>query len=112
MCCRKQWKGISGILIVFVFQLEEYKRAREEGRLVRAKLSQLVLQETELEEAHYRQALKLPNRTHPDVVRACSERDQSDVVRAGSERETSLMWECSNQQGIQGQLLCRYACCT
>ncbi|XP_048119945.1 serine--tRNA ligase, mitochondrial isoform X1 [Alosa alosa] len=44
-----------------------YRRAREEGRNVRVTLSQLLLQETELEEIHYRQALRLPNRTHPDV---------------------------------------------
>ncbi|KAL2096434.1 hypothetical protein ACEWY4_008582 [Coilia grayii] len=45
----------------------EYKRAREEGREIRVALSRLVIQETELEEAHYLQALRLPNRTHPDV---------------------------------------------
>lgn len=47
----------------------EYNSAREEGRALREKLSQLYLQESELEKEHYCRALRLPNRTHPSVVR-------------------------------------------
>uniref|UniRef100_A0A671PVD9 Serine--tRNA ligase, mitochondrial n=1 Tax=Sinocyclocheilus anshuiensis TaxID=1608454 RepID=A0A671PVD9_9TELE len=56
-------------LVVSVHIYAEYTSAREEGRAIREKLSQLYVQEGELEKQHYCRALKLPNRTHPSVVR-------------------------------------------
>uniref|UniRef100_A0A3B1IK31 serine--tRNA ligase n=1 Tax=Astyanax mexicanus TaxID=7994 RepID=A0A3B1IK31_ASTMX len=47
--------------------LVEYKAAREEGRGIRVRLSELYPQQVQLEEQYYLQALRLPNRTHPDT---------------------------------------------
>ncbi|XP_056157783.1 serine--tRNA ligase, mitochondrial [Lampris incognitus] len=47
--------------------LPEYNEARQEGREIRTRLSQLYLKEKELEQTHYERALRLPNTTHPDV---------------------------------------------
>ncbi|XP_060799707.1 serine--tRNA ligase, mitochondrial isoform X1 [Neoarius graeffei] len=44
-----------------------YKSLREEGRKIRIKLIQLYSRRSDLEEEYYCQALRLPNRTHPDV---------------------------------------------
>lgn len=46
----------------------EYESLREEGRKIRVKLSQLYSCQTDLEKEYYCEALRLPNRTHPDVV--------------------------------------------
>ncbi|XP_030633905.1 LOW QUALITY PROTEIN: serine--tRNA ligase, mitochondrial [Chanos chanos] len=48
-------------------EISEYKTAREEGRQIRMKLSQLYPKENDLEQEHYSRALRLPNRTHPNV---------------------------------------------
>uniref|UniRef100_A0A9J8B6H6 serine--tRNA ligase n=1 Tax=Cyprinus carpio carpio TaxID=630221 RepID=A0A9J8B6H6_CYPCA len=55
-----------------------YRSAREEGRAIREKLGQLYVQEGELEKEHYCRALRLPNRSHPSVVR-----DQFDFKPKG-----------------------------
>ncbi|XP_062872522.1 serine--tRNA ligase, mitochondrial [Trichomycterus rosablanca] len=47
--------------------LKEYGLAREEGREIRARLSQLYPQQTDLEQQLFCRALRLPNKTHPDV---------------------------------------------
>lgn len=47
--------------------LVEYRTCREEGRELRERLTQLYLQESELEKEHYCRALRLPNKTHPSV---------------------------------------------
>ncbi|XP_062329647.1 serine--tRNA ligase, mitochondrial [Osmerus eperlanus] len=47
--------------------LPEHRQAREEGREIRSRLSQLYPKQNQLEQEHYRQALRLPNTTHPDV---------------------------------------------
>ncbi|KAG1951350.1 serine--tRNA ligase, mitochondrial [Pimephales promelas] len=66
--------------------LEEYNSAREEGRALREKLSQLYLQESELEKEHYCRALRLPNRTHPSVP--IGDESQARVVElVGQRRE-------------------------
>uniref|UniRef100_A0A671PQC7 serine--tRNA ligase n=1 Tax=Sinocyclocheilus anshuiensis TaxID=1608454 RepID=A0A671PQC7_9TELE len=66
--------------------LEEYTSAREEGRAIREKLSQLYVQEGELEKQHYCRALKLPNRTHPSVP--IGDESQARVVElVGQKRE-------------------------
>uniref|UniRef100_A0AAR2KKF4 serine--tRNA ligase n=1 Tax=Pygocentrus nattereri TaxID=42514 RepID=A0AAR2KKF4_PYGNA len=48
--------------------LAEYRTAREEGRGIRARLNELYPQQSDLEQQYYCRALRLPNRTHPDVV--------------------------------------------
>lgn len=50
-------------------QLPEYTQALQKGREIRSRLNQLYPKETELEQEHYGRALRLPNTTHPDVVR-------------------------------------------
>lgn len=45
----------------------EYNAARQKGREIRSRLSELYPKEAELEEEHYSRALRLPNATHPDV---------------------------------------------
>ncbi|KAI5098755.1 serine--tRNA ligase, mitochondrial, partial [Silurus meridionalis] len=47
--------------------LTAYKSLRDEGRKLRLRLSQLYSQQSDLEEEYYNGALRLPNRTHPDV---------------------------------------------
>ncbi|XP_066534140.1 serine--tRNA ligase, mitochondrial isoform X2 [Hoplias malabaricus] len=47
--------------------LVEYRTARDEGRSIRARLNELYPKHTDLEELYYCRALRLPNRTHPDV---------------------------------------------
>ncbi|XP_071753394.2 serine--tRNA ligase, mitochondrial [Centroberyx gerrardi] len=47
--------------------LPEYNQARQRGREIRSRLSQLYPKESELEQEHYGRALRLPNTTHPDV---------------------------------------------
>uniref|UniRef100_A0A3B4EH00 serine--tRNA ligase n=1 Tax=Pygocentrus nattereri TaxID=42514 RepID=A0A3B4EH00_PYGNA len=47
--------------------LAEYRTAREEGRGIRARLNELYPQQSDLEQQYYCRALRLPNRTHPDV---------------------------------------------
>uniref|UniRef100_A0A667XX30 Serine--tRNA ligase, mitochondrial n=1 Tax=Myripristis murdjan TaxID=586833 RepID=A0A667XX30_9TELE len=54
---------------LFIMQLPEYNQARQRGREIRTTLSQLYPRESELEQEHYGRALRLPNTTHPDVVR-------------------------------------------
>lgn len=53
-----------------MMQVPEYTQSLQRGREVRSKLNQLYPKQTELDEQYYRQALKLPNSTHPDVVSA------------------------------------------
>ncbi|XP_028817817.1 serine--tRNA ligase, mitochondrial [Denticeps clupeoides] len=66
--------------------LEEFRRAKQEGRDIRLRLSQLYPRELELEEEHYRQALRLPNRTHPNVP--VGDESQASVVEmVGQKRE-------------------------
>ncbi|XP_036414855.1 serine--tRNA ligase, mitochondrial [Colossoma macropomum] len=48
-------------------ELAEYRTAREEGRGIRARLNELYPQQSDLEQQYYCRALRLPNRTHPDV---------------------------------------------
>lgn len=55
-----------------MLQLQEYGQALQEGRKIRMRLGQLYTKETELDREHYNRALRLPNTTHPDVVRAHS----------------------------------------
>ena len=55
--------------VLFVTQLPEYTQALQRGREIRNRLNQLYPKETELDEEHYGRALRLPNTTHPDVVR-------------------------------------------
>ncbi|TSZ12223.1 Serine--tRNA ligase, mitochondrial [Bagarius yarrelli] len=55
------------LFLSFVFQLMAYKSLREEGRKIRAWLSQLYTQQSDIEKEYYCLALRLPNRTHPDV---------------------------------------------
>ncbi|XP_077174612.1 serine--tRNA ligase, mitochondrial isoform X2 [Paroedura picta] len=47
--------------------LPAYKALRERGREIRLRINRLRQKELELEEDYYLNALKLPNRTHPDV---------------------------------------------
>ncbi|XP_072547438.1 serine--tRNA ligase, mitochondrial [Salminus brasiliensis] len=47
--------------------LVEYNASREEGRRIRVKLNELYPQQSDLEQQYYCQALRLPNKTHPDV---------------------------------------------
>ncbi|XP_068173383.1 serine--tRNA ligase, mitochondrial isoform X2 [Antennarius striatus] len=47
--------------------LPEVTQILQRGRDLRHQLNDLYLQESELEEKHYTQALRLPNTTHPDV---------------------------------------------
>lgn len=55
--------------LLFIAQLPEYTQALQRGREIRNRLIQLFLKETELEQEHYGRALRLPNTSHPDVVR-------------------------------------------
>ncbi|KAJ0063884.1 hypothetical protein NL108_013155, partial [Boleophthalmus pectinirostris] len=58
------------ILILRVFdvvQLPDYSAARQRGREVRHRLSELSPKHDHLEEQFYTRALKLPNSTHPDT---------------------------------------------
>lgn len=50
-------------------QHPEYNQALQKGREIRSRLSHLYSKETELDEEHYGRALRLPNTSHPDVVR-------------------------------------------
>ncbi|RXN15841.1 serine--tRNA mitochondrial [Labeo rohita] len=65
--------------------LEEYTSAREEGRAIREKLSQLYVHEGELEKEHYCRALRLPNRTHPSVP--IGDESQARVVELVGEKQ-------------------------
>ncbi|XP_051934918.1 serine--tRNA ligase, mitochondrial [Hippocampus zosterae] len=47
--------------------LPEYNQALLKGREVRKRLNHLYPRETQLDQKHYSQALRLPNTTHPDV---------------------------------------------
>ncbi|XP_071352257.1 serine--tRNA ligase, mitochondrial [Trachinotus anak] len=47
--------------------LPEYTQSLQRGREIRNRLNQLYHKESELDEEHYSQALRLPNTTHPDV---------------------------------------------
>uniref|UniRef100_A0A673B864 serine--tRNA ligase n=1 Tax=Sphaeramia orbicularis TaxID=375764 RepID=A0A673B864_9TELE len=47
--------------------LPEYNQARQTGREIRNRLTELYPKEGELEHEHYGRALRLPNNTHPDV---------------------------------------------
>uniref|UniRef100_A0A8D0GBX8 serine--tRNA ligase n=1 Tax=Sphenodon punctatus TaxID=8508 RepID=A0A8D0GBX8_SPHPU len=49
--------------------LPNYEALRTQGREIRRRLNVLRQKEAELDEKYYLKALKLPNRTHPDVVR-------------------------------------------
>ncbi|MEQ2190242.1 hypothetical protein GOODEAATRI_033787, partial [Goodea atripinnis] len=49
--------------------LPEYTQALQKGRDIRTRLNQLYLIDCELDQEHYSRALRLPNNTHPDVVR-------------------------------------------
>ncbi|XP_053363316.1 serine--tRNA ligase, mitochondrial isoform X1 [Clarias gariepinus] len=68
-------KIISGQVRILVEQQEQkdlsglmaYKSLREEGKNIRVKLNKLYSQQSFLEEEYYCRALRLPNRTHPDV---------------------------------------------
>uniref|UniRef100_A0A8I3MRL4 Serine--tRNA ligase, mitochondrial n=1 Tax=Canis lupus familiaris TaxID=9615 RepID=A0A8I3MRL4_CANLF len=51
-----------------VQQDPQYQSLRAHGREIRKQLTVLYPKETQLKEQFYLQALKLPNRTHPDVV--------------------------------------------
>uniref|UniRef100_A0A3Q3R8W6 Serine--tRNA ligase, mitochondrial n=1 Tax=Monopterus albus TaxID=43700 RepID=A0A3Q3R8W6_MONAL len=55
------------VTLLFIMQLPEYTQALQKGREIRNRLNQIYLKETELDEEHYRRALRLPNTTHPDV---------------------------------------------
>lgn len=57
---------------LFTSQLPEYNQGLQKGREIRSRLNQLYLTETELDQEHYGRALRLPNTTHPDVVRTHS----------------------------------------
>uniref|UniRef100_A0A8D0GCD2 serine--tRNA ligase n=1 Tax=Sphenodon punctatus TaxID=8508 RepID=A0A8D0GCD2_SPHPU len=57
-----KWAGPMG-------QLPNYEALRTQGREIRRRLNVLRQKEAELDEKYYLKALKLPNRTHPDVVR-------------------------------------------
>lgn len=52
-----------------ILQLPEYNQTLQKGRDIRHRLNQLYLKETELDQEHYGRALRLPNTSHPDVVR-------------------------------------------
>ena len=54
---------------MFIVQHPVYTKALQRGREIRNRLIQLFLKETELEQEHYGRALRLPNTSHPDVVR-------------------------------------------
>uniref|UniRef100_A0A8D0GC75 serine--tRNA ligase n=1 Tax=Sphenodon punctatus TaxID=8508 RepID=A0A8D0GC75_SPHPU len=56
-------------LLPFLRQLPNYEALRTQGREIRRRLNVLRQKEAELDEKYYLKALKLPNRTHPDVVR-------------------------------------------
>ncbi|ERE61196.1 serine--tRNA ligase, partial [Cricetulus griseus] len=47
-----------------------YQGLRARGREIRKQLTPLYPRETQLEEEFYQQALRLPNQTHPDTVKA------------------------------------------
>lgn len=53
-----------------VKQNPQYQSLRAQGREIRKRLMLLYPKETQLEEQFYLWALRLPNRTHPDVVSA------------------------------------------
>uniref|UniRef100_A0A8C8RSX5 serine--tRNA ligase n=1 Tax=Pelusios castaneus TaxID=367368 RepID=A0A8C8RSX5_9SAUR len=59
------------LLPCFLEQLPDYHILRKRGREIRSQLSSRCQEETELDEKYYLKALKLPNWTHPDVVRRC-----------------------------------------
>lgn len=48
----------------------QYQGLRARGREIRKQLTPLYPRETQLEEQFYLQALRLPNQTHPDTVKA------------------------------------------
>lgn len=58
--------------LLLILQLPEYNQALLRGREIRGRLTLLHLKETELDQEHYGRALRLPNTTHPDVVRTHS----------------------------------------
>lgn len=64
----------------FSCQLPVYDALRKRGRELRLRLNTLRQEETELDEKYYLRALKLPNKTHPDVVKS---------VTRGKDREGS-----------------------
>ncbi|XP_035535888.1 serine--tRNA ligase, mitochondrial [Morone saxatilis] len=45
----------------------EYTQALQRGREIRIRLNEIYPKDTELDQEYYRQALRLPNTTHPDV---------------------------------------------
>ncbi|XP_058489269.1 serine--tRNA ligase, mitochondrial [Solea solea] len=64
--------------------LSEYTHALQEGREIRNRLNQLCAKETELDQEHYIQALRLPNTTHPDVP--VGDESQARVVELVGQR--------------------------
>lgn len=62
--------GLGLVFILFIIlQLPDYNQTLQKGRDIRHRLNQLYLKETELDQEHYGRALRLPNTSHPDVVR-------------------------------------------
>lgn len=72
--------------MLFIMQLPEYNQALQKGREVRNRLNQLYPKETELDQEHYRRALRLPNTSHPDVVRIHARTHTHSLSRASGER--------------------------
>ncbi|KAL8219852.1 UNVERIFIED_CONTAM: seryl-tRNA synthetase [Gekko kuhli] len=64
--------------------LPDYKALRERGRELRLQINALRHKETELDEQYYLSALKLPNRTHPDVP--VGDESQARVVEVVGEK--------------------------
>ncbi|XP_015280501.1 PREDICTED: serine--tRNA ligase, mitochondrial [Gekko japonicus] len=64
--------------------LPAYKALRERGRELRLQVNVLQHEETELDEQYYLSALKLPNRTHPDVP--VGDESQARVVEVVGEK--------------------------
>lgn len=77
-------------------QLPEYSQGVQRGREIRTRLSQLCPREMELDQNFYEGALRLPNATHPDVVR-------TRPVHANPLETKVTFLSCSQPVGDQSQ---------
>uniref|UniRef100_A0A8C5BJB6 serine--tRNA ligase n=1 Tax=Gadus morhua TaxID=8049 RepID=A0A8C5BJB6_GADMO len=65
----QQKKTVSEDVRLLVVSMAPPSHSRQKGREIRGRLNLLYPKESELEAEHYSRALRLPNTTHPDVVR-------------------------------------------
>lgn len=95
----------------------QYQGLRARGREIRKQLTPLYPRETQLEEQFYLQALRLPNQTHPDTVKAIELQGKQGIRAAAfplkrssscsllgmrARLECSVWWETSQVSHTSG----------